>query len=222
MTDFTTVYKFLTGQFLWFTLIVFLCGSIYRIYRMISLARKKESFIFTHISLKFSLRSIIHWIIPFWAVNWRKHPFITIVTFVFHGGIVIMPFSISAHLVLFEMAWDISWPSIPDIFVDAMTISVVAASILFLIRRLILKEVRFLTTPSDYFILAIACAPFITGFFAYHQIGYYRLWMILHIVTGELMIMAIPFTRLSHMLYGVFTRAYSGSEFGGVRHARDW
>ncbi|MCP3952439.1 MAG: nitrate reductase, partial [Desulfobacterales bacterium] len=25
-----------------------------------------------------------------------------------------------------------------------------------------------------------------------------------------------------HMLFAPFTRAYMGSEFGGVRHARDW
>jgi nitrate reductase gamma subunit len=46
--------------------------------------------------------------------------------------------------------------------------------------------------------------------------------LVLHIVTGEIMLAAIPFTRLSHMFYAPFTRAYIGSEFGAVRHARDW
>jgi hypothetical protein len=36
------------------------------------------------------------------------------------------------------------------------------------------------------------------------------------------MLVAIPFTRLSHMLFSIFTRAYMGSEFGKVRHAQDW
>ena len=35
-------------------------------------------------------------------------------------------------------------------------------------------------------------------------------------------LLAIPFTRLSHMLFSPFTRAYMGSEFGKVRMARDW
>lgn len=43
-----------------------------------------------------------------------------------------------------------------------------------------------------------------------------------HDLSGEIMLVAIPFTRLSHMIFSVFTRAYMGSEFGGVRHARDW
>ncbi len=46
--------------------------------------------------------------------------------------------------------------------------------------------------------------------------------LILHIVTGASVLVAIPFTRLSHMLWFVFTRAYMGSEFGAVRNARDW
>jgi len=46
--------------------------------------------------------------------------------------------------------------------------------------------------------------------------------LILHILSGEIMLMAIPFTRLSHMLFFWFTRAYMGCEFGLVRNARDW
>jgi len=35
-------------------------------------------------------------------------------------------------------------------------------------------------------------------------------------------LLVIPWTRLVHMLWFVFTRAYMGSEFGAVRHSRDW
>ena len=46
--------------------------------------------------------------------------------------------------------------------------------------------------------------------------------MILHILSGEVLLVAIPFTRLSHMLFAPLTRSYMGSEFGNVRNARDW
>jgi hypothetical protein len=36
------------------------------------------------------------------------------------------------------------------------------------------------------------------------------------------MLAVIPFTRLVHMVFAPLTRAYMGSEFGGVRHAQDW
>jgi nitrate reductase gamma subunit len=46
--------------------------------------------------------------------------------------------------------------------------------------------------------------------------------MCLHVLAGNILLAAMPFTRLSHMLFLAFTRAYMGSEFGKVRHARDW
>jgi hypothetical protein len=41
-------------------------------------------------------------------------------------------------------------------------------------------------------------------------------------LSAELLLVAIPFTRLSHMLLAPLTRAYIGSEFGMVRHVKDW
>ena len=73
-----------------------------------------------------------------------------------------------------------------------------------------------------YLILAIVATPFVTGFIAYHQWFGYRFFFFAHILSGEIMLMAIPFTRLGHMFFAPLTRAYTGSEFGKIRHARDW
>jgi nitrate reductase gamma subunit len=94
--------------------------------------------------------------------------------------------------------------------------------VFFLVRRLISPEVQYVTSASDFIILAIVVAPFITGLMAYYQWFGYQIFLILHILSGEIMLVAIPFTRLSHMITAPLTRAYMGSEFGGVRHARDW
>lgn len=85
-----------------------------------------------------------------------------------------------------------------------------------------LPEVRFVTEPSDYLLLLIAAAPFISGFMANRQWFDYETVLISHMISGAIMLMAIPFTRLSHMLFFPFTRAYMGSEFGAVRNAKDW
>jgi len=222
MNNFNSIYNFVSGPLVWLAFIIFIGGSIYRIRNLIVLVNKKERYIYTYMSLKYSLRSIMHWIIPFATVNWRKRPLMTITTFIFHAGLVIMPFFVSAHVVMFHNAWGFSWPSLPESFTDTVTLLVIICSIIFLIRRLVLREVKFLTDASDFGVLLITAAPFITGFLAYHNVGSYHFWVILHILSGEIMLVAIPFTKLSHMLYAVFTRAYIGSEFGKVRHARDW
>lgn len=222
MNYFSEIYSILTGPFIWVTFIVFICGSAYKIYKMFSLINKKERFIYSYMSLKFSLRSILHWLTPFATVNWRRHPVMTIITFIFHTGLVIMPFFISAHVVLFNNKWGLSWYTLPVALTDSITLVVIICCIIFFIRRLVLKDIRFLNTASDFFILGIVFLPFLTGYLAFHEVGNYHLWLLLHILSGEIMLMAIPFTRLSHMLFGVFTRAYIGSEFGNVRNAKDW
>ena len=216
------LYNFVTGPLAWAAFIVFIAGSLYRLINMLYLVNKKEKFIFTYMSFKYSFRSIFHWIIPFATVNWKRHPVLTIVTFAFHICLIITPVFLLSHAILWDESWNISLWSLPDGVADIMALVVVGSCIFFLVRRLVSPEVQYVTSASDYAILAIVAAPFITGFIAYHQWVNYQLFMILHIISGEIMLVAIPFTRLSHMLFSPFTRAYMGSEFGGVRNAKDW
>jgi nitrate reductase gamma subunit len=219
MNDF---YLLLTGPMAWAALVIFAAGCLYRLISMVYLVNQKEKFVFSYMSWKYSFRSIVHWIVPFAAKNWRMHPVLTIVTFVFHICLIITPIFLLSHVVLWDEAWNISWWSLPDGVADIMALLVVVSCGFFLVRRLKLPEVQFVTSASDYIILAIVAAPFITGFIAYHQWVAYPFFLNLHILSGEIMLVAIPFSRLSHMIFSLFTRAYMGSEFGGVRHARDW
>jgi nitrate reductase gamma subunit len=216
------IYNFVSGPLAWLAFILFFGGCLYRLVRLFMLVKEKEPFIFNYMSWKYSLRSIFHWIIPFGTVNWRRHPVLTVVTFVFHIGLVIAPIFLLAHVILLDEALNLSWWALPDAWADVLTVVVIIGCLFFLVRRLTQPEVKFVTSASDFVILTIVAAPFITGFIAYHQWIDYPVMMVLHVVAGEVLLVAIPFTRLSHMLLSPFTRAYMGSEFGKVRHARDW
>jgi len=216
------VYSFATGPLAWLAFLLFIGGSLFKLARMLSLVAKKERFIFTYMSWKYSFRSILHWVTPFAATNWKLHPVLTIVTFAFHICLLAAPLFLLSHIILWDEAWNISWWAFPDALADVMTVVVILSCLFFLVRRIRQPEVRFVTSASDFVILAIVAMPFLTGFIAYHQWFDYRISLILHILSGEVMLVAIPFTRLSHMIFSPFTRAYMGSEFGGVRHARDW
>ncbi|MFZ0240689.1 MAG: respiratory nitrate reductase subunit gamma [Desulfobacterales bacterium] len=216
------IYTFVSGPLAWLAFILFFGGCLWRVIRLLMLVKEKEPFIFTYMSWKYSLRSIFHWLIPFGTVNWRRHPVLTVVTFAFHFGLVLVPVFLLAHVILWDQALNLSWWTLPDGWADALTVVVIIGCVFFLIRRLTRPEVKYVTSASDFVILAIVAAPFVTGIIAYHQWLNYPLMMVLHVVAGEVMLVAIPFTRLSHMLFAPFTRAYMGSEFGKVRHARDW
>ena len=216
------IYNFVSGPLVWLAFIIFFGGCLYRLISLILLVNKKEKFIFSYMSWKYSMRSILRWITPFATENWRRHPVLTVVTFAFHICLIAAPLFLLSHNILWDESWNISWWTLPDGLADIMTLIVIGGCVFFLVRRLKLPEVQYVTSASDYVILAIVAAPFITGFLAYHQWFAYKWMVILHIVSGEIMLAAIPFTRLSHMIFAPLTRAYMGSEFGKIRHARDW
>jgi hypothetical protein len=65
----------------------------------------------------------------------------------------------------------------------------------------------------------VTALPFITGYlFTYgtlDDIAFFKNNMeIIHILSGELMLILIPFTKLSHYILFFFSRASSGIEFG--------
>jgi nitrate reductase gamma subunit len=217
-----SLYSFVSGPLVWVAFIIFFGGSLYRLVSMAMLAKKKDSAVYEYFNLSFALRSIFHWIAPFAALNWRKHPWLTIVTFAFHICLIIGPLFLFAHIVLIKESWDISWWYLPDGVVDVMTLIVIGSCVFFFIRRIVRPEVKYLTSRSDFVILVLVALPFITGFWTYHQWPAGDFMGILHIFSGEVMLAIIPFTRLSHMIFFPFTRGYMGSEFGGVRHANDW
>lgn len=215
------MYEFVSGPLVWIAFAVFIGGMAYQLMSML-MSAKKDKVIYPYMSLKYSLRSLFHWVIPFASRNMRARYEMTLVTFAFHICLVLLPIFLAAHVVMFAFAWGPKWSSISANAATFMTITVILASLFFVARRFMLPEVQFVTSGSDYLLLAIAVAPFITGFAANLQLFDYETIVIIHMITGSVMLMAIPFTRLSHMLYFPFTRAYMGSEFGAVRNARDW
>jgi nitrate reductase gamma subunit len=215
------MYEFAGGILVWIALLVFVGGLIYRFARML-ISAKKDKVIYPYMSLGSSLRSLSHWIVPFRSRNMRVRYETTIVTFAFHICLVLLPIFLAAHVAIFAFEWGPSWITLSQSTATAMTIIVILAGLFFLARRVMLPEVRFVTSYSDYLLLLIAVAPFLTGFIAYMQWFDYRTMVTIHMITGALMLMAIPFTRLSHMIFFPFTRAYMGSEFGAVRNAKDW
>jgi nitrate reductase gamma subunit len=218
----TALYNILRGPLVWVTFLVFIGGSSYKIYTLLDMA-KKEKVIFPFISLKATLKSLFHWIIPFGSRNWRLRPVMTTVTFLFHICLVFTPIFLLSHNILWRESWGIAWWSLPENIADIMTLTVIFTCIFFLLRRVFTPEVKFVTFPSDYILLAISFLPFFTGFLAYHQwVLTHKAMVNLHILFGEIMLIAIPFTRLGHMFYFFFTRSWMGSNFVALWHTRDW
>ena len=213
---------FIMGPMVWISFLVFFFGLVFKVVGIVRQVKEKEAYIFSYLTLFHSLRSIGAWLIPFFPRATRQQPLFYGVSYFFHLALFVVPLFLSAHVVLVEEAFNISWPVLNDTFADVATVLIIAALVFFGVRRVVVPEVKFLTSIKDFVLLFIVLLPFLTGFLAYHQVFAYQWMMIVHILSGELMLIMVPFSRFSHMIVAPLTRAYMGSEFGNVRHARDW
>ncbi|MBT3387360.1 MAG: nitrate reductase [Desulfobacula sp.] len=214
--------NFIMGPLVWISFLIFFIGVIFRIFQMIKQVNTKENFIYTYLSFKYSFRSILAWLIPFLPVSTRKSPVFYGISYVFHLLLFLIPIFLLSHIALIEESMQWSWMGLNDSVADVLTLILIFSLIFFMIRRVAVPEVKFLTKTSDFLFILIVALPFVTGFLAYHQFFAYKWMVIAHVLSGELMIILIPFTRFFHMFMAPLTRAYTGSEFGNVRHAKDW
>lgn len=215
-------YSLLTGPFLYAAFILCIGGIIVQTILLLVDAYRKERSVFSFISLKYTLLSMIHWATPFGSTVMRKNAVLTVVGFLFHFFLLAVPVFLFAHVLLVYEAWGIAWPALPGLIADAGSLIVSAACVFFLIRRVALKELRFISGPMDYIIPVLVFVPFFTGFWASQSLPGFKIIHFVHIISGEILLVIIPFTRLSHMFFGVFTRIHTSSEFGGTRFAKDW
>lgn len=215
-------YDILTGPGLWFAFIIFIGGLILRLTYLFALSKEKDKVFYNHMSLSWGLRSIGHWLIPLGSASMRNQPVFAVVFYVFHICLLGVPLFLSAHNILWDEAFGMSLWSMPDRWADVLTMVLIGTVVFLFVRRLARPEVRILTGFWDYFLLILTLLPFLTGFMAYHQWGSYTIMLILHILSAEILLIVIPFTKLAHVFLFFFTRAFIGFEMGGRRKARAW
>ncbi|MBF0101548.1 MAG: hypothetical protein HQK77_11635 [Desulfobacterales bacterium] len=212
------MYEMLTGPFFWISMLVFWIGLLVRAilyirgldWQLDRVAYRAHP----KIGAKFALRSIGFWLLPFGTQGWKKQPYMTVAFFLFHVGAVLVPLFLIAHNIFLENKIGFSLFTMDQGVADFLTWAVILGTILLILRRIALPEVRILTTAYDYMILVISVAPFITGLIARYHIGDYHFWLMVHIFCGELLLILTPFTKLSHIILFFMSRAQLGMDYG--------
>jgi hypothetical protein len=223
------MYELVRGPLVWVSLIVFVLGTVFQVCRFFSLSRKAG--ISPHVPLRPLKKDLPKWYSPGRLVDFFKragntilsiHPVTIVVSTVFHVLLVFVPLFLLGHNELIELALGFSLPSVSEHTSDLLTSIILLCCVFFLYRRLFLARVRSITTFYDYLVLALATVPFLSGFLAYHQFYDYRTVMIIHMLSGELMIMAIPFTKLTHMIFFFLNRFLVVGEHTLGKGSRSW
>lgn len=217
-----TLYAFMTGIGFQVALLVCLGGTALKLIRFFQRAAKKDKAFFAYFSWKYAGRSIFCHLVPYISRTTRMHPVMTAATTAFHAAALTLPFFYSAHGVLLSDGGFLRLPRYPDRVADILAVLGLSALLFFLGRRLFIPAVRYITTPADHLLLAFLIGLFFSGLWARFQLPGFLWAGLIHMTTANLLIASVPFTRLSHIFYMLITRGYAGSEFGGVRMAKDW
>jgi len=212
-------YSFVEGPLLWIAFLTFIIGTIIRIVLFLATARTMDKPMVRYFSWKYVLATMARWILPI-NKDMAKNPVFMPLVYIFHVCLIAVPLFLAGHVSLWEESrFEWSWATLPDAWADWMTLILIAISIFFLLRRLISPDVRLLSALSDYLLIIVTALPFATGYFMTHGTldGIAILgdnMSLIHMLSGELMLILIPLTRLSHAFLFFFSRAATGIEFG--------
>lgn len=151
-----------------------------------------------------------------------SRPWVVLVSFVFHACLLVTPFFILGHNVLLDTAFGFSFVSLSEGTTDTLTKIVLVCGGFFFLRRIFVRRVRAISAPADFILLAAALGPFLTGFLAYHYIFSYQAMITLHIFSAEILLVMIPFSRFSHMIFFFVSRLLIVGEHGRKSARRVW
>ncbi len=144
------------------------------------------------------------------------------ITVVYHVILVLAVCFTQGHNVLLDLSWGFSFPSLPEKTMDMLTLFMIAVSLYYLFRRAFSTKFKFPHIFRDYLAILATALPFVTGFIAYHQWFDYRTMIICHMLSGQLLLIALLYTKLGHTIFFFFGRIYLHGELNLTRGTRAW
>jgi nitrate reductase gamma subunit len=148
------------------------------------------------------------WVVPVGHLI-KGTRFFSVCSFVFHLALILVAVFLVDHIVLWENLIGVSLPSIGRVVADWLTVITIICILGLLFFRIFVPRSRAMSRPIDYIVLIAILLPVVFGFMAGHP-GWnpftWELSMLLHILTGEFVLILIPFTKLAHIVLYFFDR----------------
>ncbi|MEE4271682.1 MAG: hypothetical protein V2I67_08410 [Thermoanaerobaculales bacterium] len=157
------------------------------------------------------LRSTAGWLFPRGGAL-TGHPVFTLSSMIFHLAMIITPIFLGAHILLWERGLGLSWPALAQPLADTLTLAGIVTGLILIVQRMSARSSRDLSRFQDYLLPALITVIFATGYLAIHPGSDplpYDTVMLIHVVCGNLLLIALPFSKLSHALLFPVTRLAS-------------
>ncbi len=148
-----------------------------------------------------TVTSTLSWIVPVRHITLTR-PLFSAISFLFHLGLLITPLFLLEHVMLLEKSAGLGWPVLPGAVADGATLLVIGTGMFLICYRAASSRRRFISTPSHYLLTGLVVTVFASGFLAhqpYNPLSRTAM-MIIHTLAGNVLLILIPFTRLSHAI----------------------
>ncbi len=204
---------FARGGALNWALMIFVAGIVLRLFEIFSLGRKGDLAVPRRVTPGSGWRTMFTRSLP--AEGMLKREAVTYIAgYVFHIGLFVALFLLAAHIEFFRSLTGLSWPNLPTPMVDAVVIAAIVALVVQLANRISSPVKRMLSGVGDYVAWAVTLLPLLTGYMAYHHLLFeYTLMLSLHILSVDLLLVVLPFTKLFHMFSLFISRWFNGDWF---------
>jgi nitrate reductase gamma subunit len=193
---------------------IFLLGTLWRLIEVYSLGRKKDLSASRTAAGASGWHTMLRRSVPPEGFV-KKSPVTYIGGYVFHIGLAICVFLFAPHIKLIQSLTGLHWPGLPSQFVDLVAVVTIAAMVVVLFDRVNRPVKRYLSTFEDWFTWALTFLPVLTGWMAVqHLLLPYTTMLALHILSVELLLVFLPFTKLFHAFTVWGSRWFNGTVNG--------
>jgi len=161
--------------------------------------------------LKAILRRTLDWFLPYRRI-FRKSPLFSLVSVLFHIGLLGVPIFLYAHVALWREGIGLGWPALPKGAADVLTIITVVTALFLVGFRVLDATARRLSRASDYLWPLLLAIPFLSGFLCVHTAVNplsYNAMLLVHLLSAEFIFLLIPFTKIAHCILIPFSQLIS-------------
>jgi nitrate reductase gamma subunit len=212
--------EFARGPLFYASLLIFVGGMIYRLVRILMLGWSRD-----RIPAKGSkvggvvrtyLKGILAWpFIPWVRRTFSKNPVIYLAGGLFHLALFTILILGTAHMLVWKSLLGFGWPTLPLPIVDWMAAVGIVAMVGLLIHRLVNPVMKLITGPAEWTNWTLVFLPMVTGYIMTHHLFFpYEVLFSVHMLSVDLLLIWIPFSRIAHFVFYFFSRTIHGTEFG--------
>jgi nitrate reductase gamma subunit len=171
---------------------------------------------------KDTARRTLAWLVP--VGLWRRRPAYSVVSFLFHIGLISVPLLLAAHALLWRRSTGLPWPAMPQSWANWLTLLTVATGLGLFFGRVFHRAARALSRNQDYTWPLLLIVPFTTGYICSNLAispRTYQVTMLLHVYSADLIMMMIPFTKVAHCVLAPLSQVATAISWKFVPGAGD-